>query len=336
VTRKERTKLSLNHKSSDIVPYNITFTLPAADKLKAHFNNPEFEEAIGNHLFNVDALNGDKIVKPGFRQDDFGVIWNQTVDKDIGVVEDLILKEPSLKGFKLPDPKAAWRYENFGKALEKHKDRFLLSDIGFSLFERAWTLRGMENLLIDMYENPGFVNDLLDAITEFNLAIIDESAKYPIDGMRFGDDWGQQSGLIMGPELWRKFIKPRIRKMYSRVRAHGLKVFIHSCGDVEEIFPDLIECGLDCFNPFQPEAYDIFKIKELHGSKLSFYGGMSTQKILPFGTADDVKKETIRLLKGIGSNGGYIFSPAHATPADVPLDNMLAMLEIVRNQEKYL
>ncbi len=336
MTRKERIKQSLAHKNSDIVPYNITFTVPAADKLKTHFNDLDFEETLGNHLFSVDALCGDKIIKPGYRQDDFGVIWNQTIDKDIGVVEELILKEPSLKGLKLPDPKASWRYSGFAKGLEKHKDRFLLSDIGFSLFERAWTLRGMENLLVDMYENPGFVSDLLDVITEFNLAVIEESSKFPIDGMRFGDDWGQQSGLIMGPDLWRQFIRPRVNKMYSKVKESGLKVFIHSCGDVEELFPDLIECGLDVFNPFQPEAYDIYKIKNLHGAKLSFYGGMSTQKILPFGTPEDVRKETIKLLKAIGKDGGYIFSPAHATPADVPLENMLAMIEVVTHQEKYL
>ena len=189
MTRKEQIELSLNHENTDIVPYNITFTVEAAEKIKKHLNDNEFEETIGNHLYNVDPLCGDKVIKPGFRQDDFGVIWNQTVDKDIGVVEEFRLKEPKLKGFKLPDPKVGWRYESFSKTLAKYKDRFLLSDIGFSLFERAWTLRGMENLLIDMYENPDFVNELLDAITEFNLVVIDESSKFPIDGMRFGDDW---------------------------------------------------------------------------------------------------------------------------------------------------
>ena len=140
----------------------------------------------------------------------------------------------------------------------------------------------------------------------------------------------------MGPDLWRELIKPRIKKMYGRVKSHGLKVFIHSCGDVEEIFPDLIEVGLDVFNPFQPEAYDIYKMKKLHGDRLSFYGGMSTQKILPFGTPEEVKKETIKLIREIGKNGGYIFSPAHATPGDVPAENMAVMFEIIQNQEKYL
>jgi len=335
MTEKERVKQALAHKDTDIVPYNITFTEVALQKMKKHFRDEDFEGKLGNHLMSVSAFAPGKEVKPGYFQDDFGVVWNQTVDKDIGVIDDIILKEPTLKGYKFPDPKASWRYSGFKKQLEANKEVFCLSDIGFSLFERAWTLRGMENLLCDMCDNLKFVNELLDAITEFNLAVIDESVKYPIDGMRFGDDWGQQSGLIMGPELWRELIKPRIKKMYGRVKSHGLKVFIHSCGDVEEIFPDLIEVGLDVFNPFQPEAYDIYEMKRLHGDRLSFYGGMSTQKTLPFGKPEDVKKETVKLLKEIGRNGGYIFSPAHSTPGDVPAENMAAMIEVVQNQEKY-
>ncbi|MFH1074187.1 MAG: uroporphyrinogen decarboxylase family protein, partial [Candidatus Firestonebacteria bacterium] len=150
---------------------------------------------------------------------------------------------------------------------------------------------------------------------------------------RFGDDWGQQQGLIMGPKHWRKFIKPRIARMYKKVHDSGKKVFIHSCGDVEEIFPDLIEIGVDVFNPFQPEAFDVYKIKNKFGSKLTFFGGMSTQKTLPFGTPNEVKSETLKLIKEIGKDGGYIFSPAHATPKDVPIENIASMLEVLRNQK---
>ena len=120
-------------------------------------------------------------------------------------------------------------------------------NIGFSLFERAWTLRGMENLLIDMVEAPAFVDDLLDAITEYNLAVIEGACRFPIDFMMFGDDWGQQLGLLMGPAKWRRFIKPRLARMYGAVRASGRYVLIHSCGKVDELFPDLIEIGLNCF-----------------------------------------------------------------------------------------
>ena len=94
----------------------------------------------------------------------------------------------------------------------------------------------------------------------------------------FGDDWGQQHGLIMGPALWREFIKPRIFQMYQAVKAGGKFVFIHSCGKVQQLFPELIECGLDVFNPLQPEVMDVAAIKRDFGAQLSFYGGISIQR----------------------------------------------------------
>ena len=133
--------------------------------------------------------------------------------------------------------------------LAAHADRFRYVSIAFSLFERAWTLRGMEQLLMDMLEAPEFVDELLDAITAFDLGILEEVLSLDIDGVMFGDDWGQQSGLIFGRRLWQRFIKPRIAQLYGAVKRAGKAVLIHCCGQVQELFPELIEAGLDVFNP---------------------------------------------------------------------------------------
>jgi uroporphyrinogen decarboxylase len=101
---------------------------------------------------------------------------------------------------------------------------------------------------------------------------------------------------------------------------------------VEEIFPDLIECGVDVFNPFQPEVMDVFEIKKKFGDRLSFFGGISTQRTLPFGTVKQTKDEVRRLIESIGKNGGYIASPAHAIPADAKAENIAAMIEVLQNQ----
>ncbi len=243
-----------------------------------------------------------------------------------------VLKKPILDGYVFPDPNKKERFAGYEKFIKENVDKFILNDIGFSLFERAWTLRGMENLLVDMIVNPDFVEELLDQILDWNLSIIDQASQYDIDGCRFGDDWGQQQGLIMGPKLWRKFIKPRLARMYGMVRERGLPVFIHSCGDVREIFPDLIEIGVNVFNPFQPEVMDVYEMKRKYGNRLCFYGGLSTQKTLPYGTPDDIKEEARRLMKEIGAGGGYILSPAHSIPKDVSLENMLALIEVAQDQ----
>ena len=92
--------------------------------------------------------------------------------------------------------------------------------------------------------------------------------RYDIDGVKFGDDWGQQNGLIFGGRLWRRFIKPRLARMYGMVKRAGKAVMIHSCGRVQELFPDLIELGLDVFNPFQPEVMDPYEMKRQFGREL--------------------------------------------------------------------
>jgi len=204
------------------------------------------------------------------------------------------------------------------------------------MFERAWSLCGMENVLMNMIDEPDFTNDLLDTICEYNLKIIDIANEYPFDGFYFGDDWGQQKGLIMGPVFWREYIKPRMKRMYERAKKNGKYIIQHSCGDIHELFPDLIDIGLDCYQTFQPEIYDIEKIKNNYGNDLTFWGGISTQRLLPYATTEEVKRETIRIMRIMGKNGGYIAAPTHAVPSDVPPENILAMLEVFMNQKKYL
>ena len=105
-----------------------------------------------------------------------------------------------------------------------------------------------------------------------------------------------------------------------------------SCGKVQELFPELIECGLNVFNPFQPEVMDVNEMKKKYGGSLSFYGGISTQNTLPYGTVAQVKEEVSRLIEIVGKNGGYFASPAHSIPADAKPENIAAMIEVLKNQ----
>jgi uroporphyrinogen decarboxylase len=172
---------------------------------------------------------------------------------------------------------------------------------------------------------------LLNTIADYNIAQTKEALKYDIDAVYFGDDWGQQRGLQMGPKLWRQFIYPVLKRMYRVVHEAGKYVFIHSCGDVDELFDDLIDIGLNCFNPFQPEVMDVATLMRRYRGRLTFHGGLSTQRTLAFGTIDNVRAEVNWLLE-LGRTGSYIFAPAHDVEGDVPLENMLAFIEAVQNQ----
>jgi uroporphyrinogen decarboxylase len=339
MNRREVIRAVLEGQRPPYVPWSFGFTVEAAEKLQAHYGVSDLEEVLGNHLLGLgngigffeDASAEFGAPPETFVRDVFGVVWDRSVDKDIGNVRGLVLPEPTLRGYALPDPLAPRFYADIPAKLARRGDRFRVFNIGFSLYERAWTLRGMENLMVDFIEHPGFVHELFDAIVEYNLAQVREACKYDIDAVYFGDDWGSQRGLQMGPRLWKRFIYPALRRMYGEVRAQGKYVFIHSCGDVDELFPDLIDIGLNCFNPFQPEVMDVFALMDQYRGRLAFHGGLSTQRTLPYGTVEQVRAETRRLID-CGAAGGYILSPAHAVEGDVPLENMLAFIEVAQGQ----
>jgi uroporphyrinogen decarboxylase len=189
--------------------------------------------------------------------------------------------------------------------------------------------------MVDFLDHPGFVHDLLNAIADWNITQVSEAVKYDIDAIYFGDDWGQQRGLQMGPGLWREFILPPLTRMYQAVRDASKYVMIHSCGDVDELFDTLIAIGLNCFNPFQPEVMDVDALMARYRGRLAFHGGLSTQKTLPYGSVDDVRQATRHLLD-MGRTGGYVFAPAHDVEGDVPLENMLAFIEVLQRQQGWL
>jgi len=327
--------LTLDAQCPPYVPWNIGLTAKARDKLLRRLGQPDLEDVLQNHFLGLGSgigfftdLGDDRV------RDVFGVIWDRSIDQDIGNDEGCVLPQPTLRGYHFPDPSDARFFRDIPVRIEKFGDRFRVFQIGFSLWERAWTLRGWENLMMDFYDHPAFVNDLLNTIADYNVAQVREALEYDIDAVYFGDDWGMQRGLQMGPTIWREFIYPVLERMYDVVRQAGKRVMIHSCDNVDELFDDLIEIGLNCFNPFQPEVMDVTALVRQYRGRLAFHGGLSTQRTLPYGSADDVRRATAHLLE-LGRDGGYIFSPAHDVKEDVPVENVLAFIEVVQQQPGY-
>jgi uroporphyrinogen decarboxylase len=242
------------------------------------------------------------------------------------------LVAPRLDDLVFPDLDAlfdqAWR-DGALRAIEEGQGRFTVARFGFGLFERTWTLRGFDDALADAALRPRFYDALVARVADHQMAIIERLLDLPVDGIMFGDDWGYQRGVLLGPERWRRFLKPRLARMYARVHEADKYVLTHCCGSIEAILDDVIEIGLDVYQSVQPEARDSnpYALKRQYGERITFWGGLGSQSTIPFGSPDEIRAEVARLCSEMGRDGGYILAPAKAIQPGTPIENAAAVLE---------
>jgi uroporphyrinogen decarboxylase len=347
MTKRERVIAAVTHQEPDRVPWVIGLTEAARVQLAKHLGREDlrdghvFSEWVGNHTRSVGprGLRGlhvlEEEVKPGLWRDSFGVIWDTRGlygEGSWGRPVNSVLPEPTLRGYAFPEPPGPDAFAHYPEFIEDNQEYFI-SGGGGHLFEAAWAMRGIENFLTDLIWHPEFVHELMDCISDYYLAVIRQAIRYEVDSCGFGDDWGSQDkGLIMGPKHWRTFIKPYMAKMFAPIKESGKFIRLHSDGDVTAVFEDLVEIGLDIYTPFQPEIMDVYEIKRQYGDRLCFHGGIGVQSLLPFGTPQEVREATRRMIEEIGAGGGYILSPSHSVLADVPVENIMALIETVQDQ----
>ena len=306
MTRRELVKAAIAHEQIGRVPYFVDFTRDACDIIAPHFPGEDLSVAMGNFVH---------WIRPPW--------WTwHNVPESYKSYDDPIV---------LPETRGRGGYEAFADELARLKeetDCYILAMIYGSHFEKANSARGIENFLGDMGGNQGFARRMLAKIIEKNMVMLENILSWPeLDGVLLGSDWGSQQGLLMSPAMWRDMIAPGEQKEYELVHDAGKDVWLHSCGDIQSILPDLIEIGVDVLNPVQPECMDIRKLKDEFGSRITFWGGISTQRTLPYGTPEEVRAEVRQVVAYMSKGGGYITSPAQEIQTDVPVENMLALID---------
>jgi uroporphyrinogen decarboxylase len=353
MNRRERTLKAIRHETPDHVPYNFHATASVYEKLRDHYDLPTNDSVVafvGNHIvkigsdFNVNPWAEDVQMKlipsggpmttavdasGGLHADEFGCVWDRRGGMPHPVEYPLAHDPGLLDSYEMPDPYHEGRFDQAATLADRYRGEvFVFGKLGMALFERAWSIRGMEQLLMDMAIRPDFVDELLDRILyEWNLPIIEQQLALGVDGFYFADDWGSKSGLMFSPKMWRHFIKPRLAICYARVKEGGAYVGQHSDGYILDIFPDLIEIGLDIFNPVQPSVYDPYQLKSEYGEQITLYGGIDVETTLPFGTPQEVRSEILERAERLGEGGGYILQSSHTMMTDVPLENLIAYVE---------
>ena len=309
MTRREIVRQAIAHRDTDRIPYCVSFTPEAEALIRPHLPEGEVQLAIGNYVYQIGP--------PWWN-------WHDTP----ACYQDYDAPEM------LPQTRGLGSYEAFYeqcRQIRQNTDCYILATIWGSHFEKAYFARGIENFLADLAGNRAFAKDLLDMIIRKNMVMLENIISCPeVDGVLLGSDWGSQKSLLMSPDTWRELIAPGELQEYKLLKSAGKDVWIHSCGNVEVIIPDLIEMGADVLNPLQPECMDIYEIKRKYGGRLTFWGGISTQRTLPYGTPQQVRDETRAVIQAMSRSGGYIASPAQGIQDDVPVANMLALLDELR------
>ncbi len=357
MTPKQRVLKAINHQETGRPPIFANFTPQVAEKMAKYLNipyeppedsmlstrisHPKLLTSLGNDCVGIAACAPDN-AKTYVRQD--GMLVNEwgMVFKNVGLYNEFYeypLEHAQTAGeiesYSFPDIHAPGRYDHAKTIINTYGQEYaIVADLETSIFETAWYLTGLEKFLMDLMLETPYIEPLMDKIMHINTETGKELIRPGADIIWAGDDFGTQQGMVMDPETWRKFFKPRIKFMFEEFRKVNpdIKIAWHSCGSILPIIPDFIEIGLDILNPIQPLAKGMQPefLKSTYGNDLVFFGGIDVQELLPHSTPEKIEKEIKRIAGIYGQGGGYIAAPAHNVQNDTPVENIMAMFEAVK------
>ncbi len=351
MTPHERIFNTINREPVDRVPIDIWHTAEVLDSLKQYAGEDDTLELYRK-------LGIDKIVwllpdyqdkRPGATEDEGHDTWGVPTRRihsgqatyhefGKGPLSDYEEIEELDEYAYWPDPDK-FDYAAVKKSAERAR-QFNFPTLGpwMSHFEIYCHMRGMENALMDVIAEPEFLDAALDRIENIQTAILERYIKEfgdQLDIVFLADDMGTQESQLMSIPAYERHLKPRLKRWCDLSHAHGKKVLFHTDGAARNFVPHLIEAGIDILNPIQHvcPGMECDALNEDFGGQVVFHGGIENQKVLPFGTVDDVRKETLACLETLGANGGYIPCSCHNIQAGNPVENIIAMIDTVKEYE---
>jgi uroporphyrinogen decarboxylase len=281
--------------------------------------------------------------------DEFGVRWSMPEDApyymDITFHPMANASLADVKNYPWPkgdDPTRFAGLRDRALALQNETPYAVVTGISGVVYEVCWYLRGLEQWFCDLMGNPTFCEAMLDQTLKFWLdwfrLFLDEVADV-VDVIMIGDDLAGQNGPLFNPEIYRRLVKPRHKRLVQYIRSRTTaKIWYHTCGSCVPFIPDLIDNGADVLNPVQISArnMDPFELKHRFGAKLAFWGGgVDAQHILPRGTPEEVAENVRRNLSAFKPGGGYVFNNVHNIQGEVPPENILAMYDTAYEEGSY-
>jgi uroporphyrinogen decarboxylase len=365
---KERVLISLNHQEPDRVPIHFWFTPEVTNKLISCLrisNKKEFYD----RYYDIEAYDlevelehdclmivrgiltcYEAVFEPEHKigdnlyTSDWGILFKKVPHHEGGVYAEfyehpLAGDKNKLDSYITPDPNDNKIYDLPRKLIKKYgKTHAIIGCVGCGVFEASWYLRGMNQFLIDIIEDKDYANALLDKTMKYHLEVGKKLIDMGIDVIMLGDDIGMQTGMLISPKIFREMLKPRYGFMINEFRKinNSIKVAFHNDGAVEEVMPDFIEIGVDIFNPIQPECVNPSEVKKKYGEKVSFWGTVDMQHVMPFGSNKEVINEVRERIRTVAPKGGLILCSSHfLQPGARDLDNLFTFYWAARKYGNY-
>jgi uroporphyrinogen decarboxylase len=356
---KERVLTVVDHKPADRAPVTNRYTSEIARELaRIVAVDPQdkfgLEVALGHDMLctkemgivNAYDISLSERVSDDEYVDDFGMI-KKIIPYEGGAYAEIV-KYPLAdldvwSSYQFPDPdqqpSIQRQFAEYEEGIARYGDTHaIVGGVTCTVFEGAQMLRGISQLMVDLYDNEDFVNELMDELVQYHFKVGKKLIDLGVDILYIGDDVGSQKNMLISPKLFRKYLRPRydyLFREWRKIRSDIIFAF-HTDGHVEPIIPDLIDVGLDILNPIQPETMDDRRLKREFGDQLSFWGGINVQQTIPFGTPADVVAEVREKFDTYGKGGGFIISASHnVQPNPRSVDNTMIFYWACRRYGEY-
>lgn len=361
MTPRERMIATLNHEKPDKVPIQLGWRGEVMEAVKKHYKVDTGQEVA--RILEADWSRGAgvKTTWPeyakkvnGELKGDFGSTGQtilhdeRTFEDQWGVVERVghnqkylewvsgpFAETDDLDSFDWPTEENIVEPPDLAEKVKALKEQgyWVNGSGGAHPFKQAWRMRGMENFMCDYVADPEWVEELQQRILKYNLMHTKRCAAAGVDMFQYWGDVAMQDRMMVSPASWRRLDKQFWKQLIEETRKVNpeVKFFFHSDGDIRPIIPDLIEVGFDIINPIQPECMNPGLVKQEYGKQVTFDGGGSVQRTLPFGTVEDVKREVEFLIRCCAYDGGYIFRASNVVSFDCSTENVIAFYETARD-----
>jgi uroporphyrinogen decarboxylase len=359
---RDRVAMALAHEVPDRCPFYTSYVPEFAARLQADLGQKGTLNTSGREVHNPHgsgntydierALDQDMLMSnvgwansydwPQDRYDDeWGITFQRVAYKTpfgVGHYTDPVVHpladDDAIRSYVPPDPTRTELYQHAATIMERfHDEYWICGGSVTTVFETAEALRGYEQLMADFLMDPELAEAVLDIPFNYHRQTAARLASMGVDMIWLGDDIGMQTGMLINPTTWRKFLKPRLAAVIAGIKAANPNCYVayHTDGKVWDVLPELVEIGVQVLNPIQPAALDPERLRKEYGGRLCFWGSVDEQSTLPFGNPDDVRAETKRRILDLGEGGGLIVGPAQHLQLDTPLENFWAMHETIMN-----